>query len=370
MKTVCKINKCAGCMACVDICPRGAIKIKDKLSAYNAIIQEDKCVGCNACHRVCQSNNPIEKVAPIKWYQGWVKDIDLRKKCSSGGYATAISKAFIDAGGVVCSCVFKGGQFVFEFVENKEEVKKFVGSKYVKSNPVGVYKATKARLQKGEKILFIGLPCQVSAMRKFVGKKFEENLYTADLICHGTPSPKLLESFLMQYGYTLSELENIQFRVKAKFMVYGNGKGIITNGVSDEYSIAFLNSLTYTENCYSCPYARKERASDLTLGDSWGSKLAIEERKKGISLALSQTEKGNMLLRIADIHLETVDIEEAIKSNHQLEFPSVMPNSREDFFKGLRKRKFKSLVFRQFPRQCLRQDIKRLMIITGIISNQ
>lgn len=40
MKTVCELNKCAGCMACVDICPKGAIEIKDSLSAYNAEIDE------------------------------------------------------------------------------------------------------------------------------------------------------------------------------------------------------------------------------------------------------------------------------------------------------------------------------------------
>lgn len=89
-------------------------------------------------------------------------------------------------------------------------------------------------------MLFIALPCQVAALKKFVGEKLGENLYTIDLICHGTPSPKLLDKFLNQYNFELDALQDIQFRVKAKFMVYGDYKGIITNGVSDKYSNCFL----------------------------------------------------------------------------------------------------------------------------------
>lgn len=367
MKTVCKTNMCAGCMACIDVCPKDAIAIEDDLSAYNAVIQENKCIGCNACHLVCQSNHPSKLILPIKWYQGWTEETELRSRCSSGGIASAISNAFIEDGGVVCSCTFKSGKFVFEFAEKKEELCKFTGSKYVKSNPAGIYKSIKDCLKSGQKVLFIGLPCQVSALKNYIGKKYEDILFTADLICHGTPSPKLLEIFLKQYGYTLAKLKNIQFRVKAKFMVYGNYKGIITNGVSDKYSIAFLNSLTYTENCYNCQYARKERTSDLTLGDSWGSELPIYEQKKGISLILCQNEKGDRLLQMSKVHLEAVDITKAIANNQQLSHPSVMPQGRLEFFKGLRKHKFNSLVFRQLPKQCLRQDIKQFLIKTRII---
>ena len=362
MKTVCQLNQCAGCMACVDICPKEAITIDDNLVAYNAVIDENKCIGCNACHKVCQSNNPAKQLSPIKWYQGWAEVSDVRKHSSSGGMATAISQAFIESGGVVCSCTFYDGEFIFEFAEKIEDLNKFAGSKYVKSNPRGIYKSVKEYLKRGRDVLFIGLPCQVSALKNFVGAQYEDGLFTADLICHGTPSPKLLEMFLNQYGHTLTELRDIQFRVKAKFMVYGDYKGIITNGVSDKYSIAFLNSLTYTENCYSCQYACKDRVSDLTLGDSWGSELPMDEQKKGVSLILCQTEKGDRLLHMANIHLENVDIEKAIANNHQLAHPSVMPKRRNEFYKGLRNHKFNSLVFWQFPKQCLRQDIKRLLI--------
>ncbi len=367
MKTVCELNKCAGCMACIDICLKGAITIEDNLSAYNAVIDENKCIGCNACHSICQSNHPAKLMSPIMWHQGWSGTQDVRKQCSSGGIATALFKAFIEAGGVVCSCTFYNGKFVFEVAEKIEEVKKFAGSKYVKSNPEGIYTKVKEYLKKGCEVLFVGLPCQVSALKNCVGAQYEDNLFTVDLICHGTPSPELLEIFLKQYGYTMKMFQDIQFRVKAQFRSSGDYKGIITNGVSDKYSIAFLNSLIYTENCYSCQYARKERVSDLTLGDSWGSELPMDEQKKGVSLILCQTTKGKQLLEIADIHLEKVNIEKAIANNHQLSHPSEMPKGRNKFYKRLRNHKFNSLVFWQFPKQCLRQDVKQILIKARII---
>lgn len=366
MKTVCELNKCTGCMACIDICPKKAIKMKDDLDMYNAVIQEDKCNGCNACHNVCQNNQPAKVMPPREWYQAWTKDSKLRQKCSSGGLATAISEAFIDTGGVVYGCTFKNGGFFFDRAENRKDLKKYTGSKYVKSNPVGIYNIIKERLKKGEKILFIGLPCQASAMRNFIGKNLEQNLYIIDLICHGTPSPKILEIFLKQYGFTLAELKDIQFRNKAKFMIYVNSKTIITQGVTDKYSIAFLNSLIYTKNCYTCPYARKERVSDLTLGDSWGSKLPVEEQKKGISLILCQNDRGKELLELADVCLHTVDLNVAIKNNHQLEFPSCEPKGREKFFREINDKKFNSLVLRQLPKQCFRQDLKERLIKLGV----
>lgn len=367
MKTVCKKDKCTGCMACVDICPKGAISIKDELKNYNAVIDESKCINCNICDKVCQKNNRTDITAPIKWYQGWVKDEGARNKSSSGGVAYAITKAFIENGGIVCSCIFRGGQFVFDFAIDVDEISKFAGSKYVKSNPSGIYVRIQNYLKEDKKILFIGLPCQVAALKKIISGEYQKKLYTADLICHGTPSPKLLDRFLCQYQYSLSSMADIEFREKAKMQICSDHKGIITKGVSDKYTIAFLSSLTYTDNCYECDYARLERVSDLTLGDSWGSELSVEEQKKGISLVLCQTEKGIEMIESADVELQDVDLQKAVSNNHQLKRPSNYPRGRVKFFKKIYVHKFNKLVFINLPKQCLRQDIKEFLIRIKVI---
>lgn len=367
MNTVCQLNQCAGCMACIDICPKGAIRIEDSLTAYNAVIG-DVCINCGACHKVCQKNNPASMIAPKTWYQGWAKQDTVRQASSSGGLAMALAETFINNGGEVCSCVFSDGMFIFDIVNRIEDLEKFSGSKYVKSSPIGIYKKIREKLKTGTNILFIGLPCQVSALRNFVGEKLSQNLTTVDLICHGSPSPKMLDCFLQQYGVKLSDCKDIRFRVKGRFRLEKDYRGFTPKGVSDRYLISFLNALTYTENCYDCQYAKLERVSDITLGDSWGSNLDEGEWKKGISLILCQTEKGIQLIKEADLTLHPVDLQEAVNHNHQLEHPSIKPQGYNDFFNGLKSgKKFNNLVYHALPKACARQNLKEFLIKAHII---
>lgn len=363
MKTVCKKDRCAGCMACVEMCPQKAVIIEDNLVSYNAFIDKDKCIDCNICHNVCQQNNTPELKKPISWYQGWAIDADIRLGSASGGFATAIASAFVRNKGIVVSCGFIDGEFRFSRAEHEAELKGMSGSKYVKSNPYGVYNAIRSDLKKGTNVLFIGLPCQVAAVRNYVGKDMEDSLYTVDLICHGTPSPKLLELFLKQYNLSLKELKTIRFREKFKAAKQSEEKYIETKGIRDKYTIAFLKGLTYTENCYSCQYARRERVSDITLGDSWGTQLDIEHQQAGVSLALCQTTKGEELIKNADVKLLDVDIDNAILNNQQLKHPSVYPNGRVEFFEALDCGKaFDKEIIIRYRKECIKQKIKSILI--------
>jgi len=369
MKTVCEIDKCAGCMACIDVCPKGAISIKDNIKSYNTVIDEKLCINCNVCHAVCQANHPTESVLPIKWYQGWAATEHIRSIGSSGGLATALSKRFIEDGGVVWSCVFENGIFGFQQADAVEQLERFAGSKYVKSNPSGAYKAIRHDLTDGKKILFIGLPCQVSSLKNFVGTKMQPKLYTVDLICHGSPSPRVLEIFLQQYGYSLSELEDIKFRKKTLYQLYCSSattkdyRSIAATGTTDRYLISFLNCISYTDNCYSCSYAKTERISDITLGDSWGSNLSDIDQKKGISLILCQTLKGVELIERSELQLENVNIKTAIERNYQLRAPSAKPKNRDFFIEGLQNGKnFNKLVKKIYPIQCYKQMLKKWLM--------
>lgn len=368
MKTVCPQNNCVGCMACIELCPKSAIKIVDDLSSYNAVIDEEKCVNCNLCHNICQNNTDIEVTRPICWKQGWALDNRIRESSSSGGAAQVIELAFVKAGGIVCSCTFSSGKFGFSFAETENEIRGFCGSKYVKSTPYGVYKEIKRKIQTGNKVLFVGLPCQVAAVKKYVGEIYTKDLYTVDLICHGSPSPEILRKFLEQHGIDINEIQNIQFRTNTRFQLKENERYIGTKGVLDRYSMAFLNSVCYTENCYRCQFAKLERISDITLGDSWGSDLSKEEQKNGISLILCQTEKGIKLVESAEMKLLDVDLQNAVEHNHQLKAPSQMPTSRNVFFERMKSgERMDSVVSQLYPKQSAKQFVKKILIKTKLL---
>lgn len=368
MTTVCKENMCTGCMACVEACSKAAIKIVDNLKNYNAVIEKDKCIGCEKCKHICQNNDILELKKPLRWQQGWSESNEIRKKAASGGMASSIMEAFIEKkDGYVCGCTFFDGSFQFKIVNQISEIQCFAGSKYVKSNPKKIYNKIRKLLHNKENVLFIGLPCQVAGLKKYIGNDLK-NLYTIDLICHGTPSPKLLECYLKEHGLDLKTLKDVRFREKNSFRLYDEYNAITNRDMPDRYLFAFLKSLIYTDNCFQCNFAGENRIADITLGDSWGSNLSEEEKKRGISLIMSQTEKGKELVRLANVHLENVDRITAMEHNGQLNRPVSYNLKRDSFFKLLTQGgKIDRIIFKLYPNIFIKQYIKFILRKAKII---
>lgn len=362
-KTVCDNRKCTGCKACVDKCPKACISVKDELSYVSAVIDSEKCVGCNVCKTVCPVHNVEGLQKPIDCKQGWSLNETIRANSSSGGIATAVAVSFLNKGGIVYACILKKGEFRFAQIITQNDIEKMRGSKYVKSNPQGVYKKIVDDLNRNCKVLFIGLPCQVKAAKNFVGCKLATNFYTIDLICHGSSSPQMLVDYLLKNNIDIKTIENISFRDKMKYGLSIEDNNISLNRQLDSYLKAFLSGISYTENCFTCQFAQLNRTGDITIGDSWASDLNITEQKKGISLILFQTAKGQELIKSSGIHLETVDLEKAIAANHQLEHPTDKPKRYEKFWKGIKKgRSLDFMMFLCFPKATVMNWMKGIKI--------
>ncbi len=173
------------------------------------------------------------------------------------------------------------------------------------------------------------------------------------------------------YRQTLKGIDDIKFRKKTKYKMYVPNKFILPERIQDLYTFAFLNGLDYTENCYSCKYARLNRISDITIGDAWGSELSDDEKKKGISLILCQTERGSALAHEIEAELKNIDFARAVAANRQLNAPSSKPKQRKDFFAFIHKSgKFNYAIRKCYPKEYRKQKIKLLLLRYGIISDE
>jgi len=159
----------------------------------------------------------------------------------------------------------------------------------------------------------------------------------------------------------------LRFRHNNDFNLTVNNEKILYKQGRDRYSVLFLYGKTYTDNCYNCDFAKIERVSDITVGDSWGTLLGRDKQKEGISLILCQTKKGQRILEDAQLTLFDVDLKRAIQYNHQLEKPMKKSMVRVLFFWLNKKIPFAKAAMICFPIPCLNQLIRKNLKIFHII---
>ena len=135
-----------------------------------------------------------------------------------------------------------------------------------------------------------------------------------------------------------------RFRIKDNVGWGKCGKIIFSNkerlfSSNDPYSKAFMAGKNFRECCYDCHYANMRRVSDLTLGDFWGIQRNYPNLfyKDGVSAVLINSPKGqewiNELSSMA--HIENVEIEKIIPYQTNLQYPTLRPDSRGDFYKNI-----------------------------------
>ena len=364
MTTICEKDKCVGCLACVSSCPVEAVRYEETMGECNAYIT-DNCIGCNMCKSRCQIVNPPSFRTPIKCFQGWNSDVNVRIKCTSGGVATGIAKSFILNGGKAVLCGFMNNTLGYCLVDKPEAVPSFSGSKYIKASMKGVHQLVLNQIKEGFRVLFIGLPCHVASLYKSLSKSEQRLLYTIDLICHGSPSMEMFNLFMEEYPEkfaSVKDMNHLRFRDGYNYRISIGNEPLIHRKVLDKYTLAFINSISFTENCYECQYAKLDRVSDLTLGDSWGTELPLDEVTKGVSLILCQSEKGMQLLSETAVELKPVDMSIAQAYNHQLVRASARPPKRSRFMSMLRKGKsFNRSLYSSLFVSCIKQDIKQAL---------
>lgn len=325
--TIDKVEHCAGCFLCAEVCPKKCISITyDKLGHSQPHIDVASCVDCGACVKACPEMSLVDKYTPLKVLASWEKDESSREKSSSGGLATVLSRKVIEEGGVVYGCAFVQ-PFGFEHIRCNtiEDLERLRGSKYVQSDTSKCWKSLRKDIKEGHKVLFIGTPCQVAAARK--ATKYAENLLTADLICHGVPSVKILKDSLPK-NVLSKTFDNVSFRASTNYHFSMKSDNVVLYDrklSEDWYLKGFFTALYNRSSCYSCKYASVKRNGDITLGDFWGvdETLIDTDKEKGLSLVMINTKEGNKLIDSVKDKVNSVErpFDEAVAGNKPLSNP-------------------------------------------------
>ena len=350
-------HHCTGCCACASACSAGAITMQEDSEGFRyPVVNAEACIGCLACERACPADAEELPTGKTEAYYAFAKDAEICQSSSSGGVFTLLAQQILSRGGLVFGAGFdEAFRVCHQAIDNMTDLARLRTSKYVQSDLGTSFSEVKSSLQSGRPVLFSGTPCQIAALRQYLGKDYE-NLYTQDIICHGVPSPAVWTQYLAQQ-HCGKKIKAINFRDKtlgwndfSMKIDYADGTSYRELATKDPFERAFLANLTLRPSCYQCQYKTVSRMSDLTLADYWGVELVHPELKEqqGVSLLLVHTEKGKRLLdEIApDLTYGSTDLVCATTMNHATTHSVPWHPHREDFFAARQSEPYASLVER------------------------
>lgn len=300
-------NSCCGCGACAAVCPKQAIVIvKNSYGFYESQVDINKCIGCGLCRKVCAFYGVKGELIDIndKLYAVKSNSDDVLKTSSSGGFAYELSKYYLDRGYDIFGCIYNSEIYEAEHIKVTEiEQQKLMllsGSKYIQSNTANIFD----KILKSKKGIFIGTPCQASAVDKFLKlNKKREHFIIIDLICHGVPSYNMFSKYLdyIKTETAVKSIGSVIFRWKKKGWreryIYitdlARKNFYCKEQHKDLFYKFFLLGHCYMQSCFECNY-RKNTSADIRIGDYWGPKYRND--KTGISMIIAHTQVGKEII--------------------------------------------------------------------------
>ena len=346
-------EKCVGCFACLNACPEGAVKV---LESDEGFYYPKVCENCKKCG-VCQEFCPVLSSRPSgdepKFYAGWSKSEEIRIRASSGGIFPELAKYVLESGGIVFGVALDEKLSAKHVkVESVKDLDKLMGSKYVQSYVDLAYREALNEAKK-RLVLFSGTPCQTAALRNFEGS---ENVIVVDVVCHGVSSNLAFRKYLkfvereagkrvvgLSFRDKKSGWKDYQVAIKLE-----DGTEIRKHHKLDPFFRGYLLNLYLRLSCYSCPFCKIPRSSDITLGDFWGVPRKIRDRR-GVSIVIVNSKRGekilNQLLELGRIELVEVSSKLAIRGNPRIiSGEYAIPKERGLILKTLRGSGFEEII--------------------------
>lgn len=320
---------CNGCESCLNACSRHAIQFKlDTHGFFYPSVDETLCVECGICSKRCPviDNTILPKVTynDTIAYGAYIKEQKEIRKSASGGLAYALARNVITQGGTVYGVIYQNDfrDIIYARASTLEQFQPMRGSKYVQARKGNVYQEIRSKLKNNEKVLFIGLPCEVGGLYAFLSRHYS-TLLTVELICAGVGSYFAHRGFLdkMQLKEN-AKIVDFTYRYKKRGWVPCYISIDYSNGHNYNYPFSYTSLGSCIEkykrpSCYHCIYKSDKRCADITIGDFWTlNPLHPAYNHWGTSVVFPRTDKGLKIIEgLQDIRKIQVDRETALRSN-------------------------------------------------------
>lgn len=372
-------DHCSGCGYCQQICPVNAIEMRPDAHGFmHPNVELTKCVQCGKCLNECPYENKEKENKEIEDYPqsifaAWSRDKDVVANSSSGGMFFELAKKTIQEGGVVYGAAFdEDFSLVHRRIDRIEDIKPLMGSKYVQSNAFISFESVIDDIEAGKKVLFVGTPCQISALRKLLDKnKNKNNILLVDFVCHGVPSQMLLKDYF-QYTETYFNSKIKEYIPRSKIrgwghhelLIFNNGKKEYRHPISQSYRQLFYSICTLRTSCYNCPFTDFNRPGDLTIADYWGIEKKQPElyRKEGVSMLLVNSEKGRTFIDSMDTIVLSETTKDTIIKEKQphLYHPVKKPDIYEKFWDEYKRNGWRYII--EIYAECGRKNLLKWRI--------
>ena len=343
---------CTGCGACQSVCPKKCIIMNDNgIGQSFPVIDKEKCVNCHICEKTCPVLNVPVGEEPRKAYAAWSLDEQQRQTSASGGVAYELYRFALSNGyKVVGASQNEDFSVSLKLASTEEEIIPFKNSKYVFSECYELYPNILNELHHGQKVMIVGVSCQIAAMRKLY-EKYKDQLIFIEILCHGMVPFSYLRQHVDMIEKEKKEIAiSMSFRAPEAhtytytFALYD--KDCICfyaarDSDGDSYQYGFSSAVTYLESCYHCHFARQERMGDIILCDFYGlgKDIPFRHDTKDVSCILTVTERGglfmNEVFKTNVLFVEERPVKEAVLGNPRLRMPNPKSKDRIVFEKRI-----------------------------------
>jgi len=309
---------------CLAVCPTNAVNLRNSEGVVTINFDYSQCIKCNLCIKTCPALSNFCREKPKindvlgrieKVFFGYSTDDNIRYHAASGGVVTSLVLYMLKHRIVDKILVTKIDGFTTTPILTDEEndVMSAQGSIYFKTFSLRILKKLLFNLKKGKRICVVGLPCQISALKKVLGG-FEDILYFIGLVCSHVNEIWYLQSIINKYLPKNAKPLAIGPRkdgwpgeIKI-FFKSNNTFGKVAVSLSKFLGVLHSLNISSPIGCLLCA-DHFAISADIVTADAWHPKFT-GKNSLGVSIIIARTPKGLRLIEAA-IKDEALYTEEA-----------------------------------------------------------